>query len=78
MLHGLELAVVSKPRWNLRLQLAMVSNISAKIESSSTANVLHGAIFFPASFFSVEMIFYFDGFASGQINKISWDGGCHA
>ena len=27
---------------------------------------------------SVEMIFYFDGFANGQINKISWDGGCHA
>ena len=22
--------------------------------------------------------FYFDGFADGQINKISWDGGCHA
>ena len=27
---------------------------------------------------SVEMIFIFDGFADGQINKISQDGGCHA
>ena len=27
---------------------------------------------------SVEMIFIFDGFADGQINKISLDGGCHA
>ena len=27
---------------------------------------------------SVEMIFIFDGFSDGQINKISWDGGCHA
>ena len=27
---------------------------------------------------AVEMIFIFDGFADGQINKISEDGGCHA
>ena len=27
---------------------------------------------------SVEMIFIFDGFADGQIDKISQDGRCHA
>ena len=27
---------------------------------------------------SVEMIFIFDRFVDDQINKISWDGGCHA
>ena len=27
---------------------------------------------------SVEMIFNFDGFASGRIDKISYDDGCHA